>query len=96
MTKKAPLLEKQAIDGLQRMLQSQLKCEKFQIVDREVIEVTEKFIVDQYGKLYSGGSHELWSIKACGQEIKLDFAVINDGNRGANKMRFVEHKEKTK
>ncbi|MEQ1661389.1 MAG: hypothetical protein ABL877_01700 [Thiobacillus sp.] len=96
MTNKAPLLEKQAVEGLRQMLLDQLKCNQFQITDREIIEVTDKFIVDSYGKLYSGGSLELWKVKACGQELKLDFAVINDGSRGANKMRFLEHKEKAK
>jgi hypothetical protein len=96
MTKKAPVLEKQAVEGLQQMLQSQLKCDQFLITDRKIIEVSDKFIVDQNGKLYSGGSKELWSVTACGQVLMLDFFVINDGNRGANKMLFVEHKDKAK
>ena len=96
VTKKAPLLEKQAIEGLRKMVQDKRKCEQFQLIDRKVIEVSDKFVIDQYGRLYVGGARELWSVKACGQDLKLDFFVANEGNRGANSMLFVEHASETK
>lgn len=96
MTKKAPVLEKQAVRGLQQMLRDKLSCDQFQITDRKIIEASEKFIVDTHGKLYSGGSKELWDVTACGHALVLDFYVVNDGNRGANSMLFTEHKVKAK